>query len=347
MSSDQNAIIQLAVSIEQAGTRLDRFIAGAVEDLSRQRVKNLIKAGVVQIDGHACTSVNYKLREGQIVSLDLPPPQPAGISAESIPLNIVYEDRDVIVVDKPAGLVTHPAPGHTRGTLVNALLAHAGADLSGIGGVTRPGIVHRLDKDTSGLIVVAKNDRAHKGLAAQFAAHGTDGRMQRVYIALTWGRFDRPRGMIDAPLGRSTTNRRKIAIVPAEKGRRATTHYRVEKEFSFPDGAIVSLLRLQLETGRTHQIRVHMTSVGHPLLGDTLYGAGFKSSSANLPQQAEEALKTLNRQALHAAVLEFEHPCSKEALRFESHLPDDIVNLLGALEIGHPHQKKTTSLDEP
>jgi len=332
MPGDQNSIIQLSVGADAQGQRLDRFIAGTVHELSRQRVKGLIKAGKVQVNSETCSDGNCKLRQGQIVSVDLPPPEPAGIVAEPIPLSIVHEDDDIIVVDKPAGLVTHPAPGHARGTLVNALLAYAAGRLSGIGGVLRPGIVHRLDKDTSGLIVVAKNDRAHQGLAAQFAAHGSDGRMRRIYVALTWGAFDRPRGTVAAALGRSTTNRRKVAIVPEERGRHAVTHYRVEKEYSLENGAAISCLRLQLETGRTHQIRAHMTSIGHPLVGDKTYGAGFKSSAANLSERARSALTALDRQALHAAVLEFEHPRSSTRLAFESPLPNDLADLVAALE---------------
>ncbi|MEO1608060.1 MAG: RluA family pseudouridine synthase [Pseudomonadota bacterium] len=332
MSGDRTDIIQLIVGAEASGSRLDKFVAAAVSELSRQRVQGLIKAGNVMVDGDPCLDAKCKVRENQKVSVALPPLEPAGIMAEAIPLNIVYEDDDVIVVDKPAGLVTHPAPGHTGGTLVNALLAHAGKSLSGIGGVARPGIVHRLDKDTSGLIVIAKNDYAHKHLAQQFAAHGSDGRMQRIYSAFTWGGFDRPRGTVDAPLGRSTTNRRKIKIVSGAYGRHAVSHYWVQKQYAFASGVTVSQLRLQLETGRTHQIRVHMASIGHPLLGDMTYGMGFKSSAVNLPERSADALDALGRQALHAVILAFQHPRSGDVMHFESPLPSDLASLAAALE---------------
>ncbi len=334
MSDKQNAIIRLVVAATCDGVRLDRFVAGAATDLSRQRIKALIQAGNATVDAVLCTEANRKVRAGQTVTLALPAPEPMNVAGEPIPLDVVYEDDDLIVVDKPAGLVTHPAPGHAAGTLVNALIAHAGCGLSGIGGVMRPGIVHRLDKDTSGLIVVAKSDMAHRGLAEQFAAHGTDGRMERSYTAIAWGGFDRPKGTINAALGRSATNRRKIAVVDAAMGRHAVTRYQVEERFSIAGNVVACRLRLVLETGRTHQIRVHLAAIQHPLLGDALYGAGFKSSATHLPLAAQAALKRLGRQALHAVCLGFEHPRTGARLRFESELPRDIAELLEALRAG-------------
>ena len=331
MADNQNAIIQLVVPPQSEGLRLDRFIAGAVDHLSRQRVKALLSSGQVRVGGKVCDNAAVKLAGGEDITIAVPPAEDMALVAEDMPLTVVYEDDDLIVIDKPAGLVVHPAPGHATGTLVHGLMAHVGDRLSGIGGVKRPGIVHRLDKDTSGLLVVAKSDAAHKGLSKQFAAHGADGRLERTYAAVVWGAPERNKGKVDAALGRSANNRRKIAVVADEAGRHAVTHYRVEERFTV-DGAIVAArLQLALETGRTHQIRVHMSAIGHPLLGDKTYGAGFKASSAKLTPAARDALGALNRQALHAATLAFEHPLSGAALRFESVLPDDIAALVTAL----------------
>jgi 23S rRNA pseudouridine1911/1915/1917 synthase len=248
-------------------------------------------------------------------------------------LAIVHEDSDIIVIDKPKGLAMHPGPGHASGTLVNALIAHCGASLSGIGGVRRPGIVHRLDKDTTGLIVVAKSDRAHQGLAAQFAAHGTDGRLQRGYRAIVWGAPDRPCGTIEAALARSAANRTKIAVVRAgsASGRRAVTHHETLERFGPEARPLASLLRLVLETGRTHQVRVHLAHIGHPLLGDPTYGAGHKASARKLGTEAQATLAALGRQALHAAELAFVHPVSGKRLAFQSPLPPDMFALVTAL----------------
>lgn len=331
MSDTQNTIIPLVVPPHSRGLRLDRYIAAEADRLSRQRVKALLAAGRVTLDGTVCSDASRKLKGGELVEIDVPPAAPTTVVGEDIPLAIVYEDNDLIVIDKPAGLVTHPAPGHPSGTLVNALLAHLGDRLSGIGGVRRPGIVHRLDKDTSGLLVVAKNDAAHQGLAAQFAAHGTDGRLERAYIAFVWGAPQRPKGRIAAALGRSPANRRKIAVVSDAAGRHAVTHYYLEETYGAETGPVASRLRLHLETGRTHQIRVHMASIGHPLLGDATYGSGFKASAMRLPPPARAALATLDRQALHAATLAFEHPVNAKALRFESPLPPHLADLQEAL----------------
>ena len=251
---------------------------------------------------------------------------------ESIALTVAYEDEHLLVIDKPAGLVVHPAAGHATGTLVNALIAHCGDSLSGIGGVRRPGIVHRLDKDTSGLLVVAKSDVAHRGLSEQFAAHGADGRMERAYLAVVWGAMPLPRGRIDAALARSRTNRTRICVVQGEAGRAAVTHFEVEQGFVGQRGKIVaSSLECRLETGRTHQIRVHLAHIGHPLLGDKTYGAHFSASAGTLSADAQDALAALGRQALHAVRLGFVHPVTGKRMRLESPPPADLARLLAAL----------------
>jgi 23S rRNA pseudouridine1911/1915/1917 synthase len=323
-SDSANESTRLVVDEQDAGKRLDRYLSAAVDELSRQRLKVLILDGLITVDGSVQKDPAHKVRAGGQIAFEVPEAVAAEPLGESIPLDIVFEDAHLIVINKPPGLVTHPAPGHEAGTLVNALIWHCGDELSGIGGVKRPGIVHRLDKDTSGLLVVAKTDRAHQGLSAQFQAHGADGLLQREYLALVWGIFERPVGTVDAPLARSRVNRRKMAISKPEFGRRAVTHYSVEAAFETVAGGQVSRLRVRLETGRTHQIRVHMASIGHPLLGDRVYGAGFKASEALLTEQAHAALDALGRQALHASVLGFQHPVSEEQLRFERHMPNDM-----------------------
>ena len=334
MSDSANDIRRLVVDDEDAGKRLDRYLSYALEALSRQRVKALILDGQVHVNGAPAKDPAHKVRAGAEIALTVPDaiaPLPVG---EAIPLKIVHEDADLIVIDKPPGLVTHPAPGNETGTLVNALISHCGDELSGIGGVRRPGIVHRLDKDTSGLLVVAKTDLAHQGLSAQFQAHGADGLLERAYLALVWGKFERPAGAVDARLDRSPVNRRKMAVARENFGRRAVTHYTTEDCYVLPGGGNVSLMRLQLETGRTHQIRVHMAHIGHPLLGDRIYGAGFKASEASLPEAAREALDRLDRQALHATVLGFQHPVTLQSLRFESPIPADMQAIIDSLVVG-------------
>ena len=325
----------LRVGAEEAGERLDRFLARRLPDFSRSRLQVLIRAGRVARDGAAVADLGHRTKAGETYSVEVPAPEPAAPQAEAMPLAIVHEDADLIVIDKPAGLTVHPGPGHAAGTLVNALIAHCGASLSGIGGVRRPGIVHRLDKDTSGLLVVAKSDRAHRGLAEQFAAHGADGRLERRYLAIVWGTPERRRGAIDAALARSRANRTKIAVVSEAAGRRAVTRYEVLA--TYPKGEakpVASLLRLTLETGRTHQVRVHLAHIGHPLLGDMTYGAGFKASARKLGEEAQAALAALGRQALHAAELAFVHPVTGKRLRFASPLPADMAHLAAALEKG-------------
>jgi 23S rRNA pseudouridine1911/1915/1917 synthase len=320
-----------------AGERLDRvlarLLAPRVPGLSRSRLQALIAAGAVARNGMAVQDAGLRVRAGERYAVSVPPPEPAEPEPEAMALTIVYEDRELIVIDKPKGLAVHPGPGHASGTLVNALIAHCGTSLSGIGGVRRPGIVHRLDKDTTGLLVVAKTDRAHQGLAEQFAAHGSDGRLRRGYRAIAWGAPDRPRGSIEAHLARSAANRTKIAVVRAESGsgRRAVTHYEVMERFGPAGKPVASLLRLVLETGRTHQVRAHLAHVGHPLLGDANYGASHKASARRLGGRAQAALAALGRQALHAAELAFVHPVSGKRLTFESPLPPDMAELVAAL----------------
>lgn len=320
---------------EETGGRLDRLLAAHIGDLSRTRLKALIEAGAVTVDGRTIRDPGYRVNCAAAIGVDVPAAAPAKPSAEAIPLDVVYEDDDIIVIDKPSGLVVHPAAGNWSGTLVNALIAHCGASLSGIGGEKRPGIVHRLDKDTSGLMVVAKNDRAHRALAAQFASHGRDGRpFERSYLAFVWGAPDRPRGTIDRPIDRHKSVRRRMAV--QEGGREAVTHWQVLERYRKPEGPgkvgkqagwAASLLECRLETGRTHQIRVHLASIGHALLGDGVYGAGYRSKAAVLPESAQFALKDLGRQALHAHMLSFEHPINGKIMRFRSELPPDLARL--------------------
>ncbi len=319
------------VAPECSGDRLDRFlvaaISGAGAALSRTRLKSLIEAGAVTVDGALMNDASFSLRAGQIIGLKVPAAAEAAPIGENIALNVVFEDAHLLVLDKPAGLVVHPAAGHPGGTLVNALIAHCGDSLSGVGGVKRPGIVQRLDKDTSGLMVVAKTDRAHQQLARVFADHGKTIPLIREYRAFVWGVPERASGVIDAPLGRHAVDREKIGVVPAARGRHAVTHWRIVERY----GSEACLIACRLETGRTHQIRVHLASIGHPLLGDPVYGQGFKSKAARLPPPAQAALKALARQALHAAILGFPHPTTGAPLHFESAPPPDLQNLRAAL----------------
>jgi 23S rRNA pseudouridine1911/1915/1917 synthase len=323
--------VERTVAEEAGGTRLDAWLAGAIEDLGRNRAKKLIVDGRVAIGGRTIVEPKRPVKPGEVISVDLPPPEPAEPAAEDIPLTIVYEDDDLIVIDKPAGLVVHPAAGHHGGTLVNALIAHCGESLSGIGGVARPGIVHRLDKDTSGLMVVAKTDRAHQRLAAQFADHGRTGPLVRAYLALLWGVPDRPQGTVDLPLARSTRNREKIEV-KRQGGRHAVTHYAVEERFGPDDRPIATLVECALETGRTHQIRVHMAAIGHPVVGDRTYGSGFATKAGLLPEPVRSLVSAFPRQALHAFLLGFEHPVTGEEMRFQSDLPADMARLVAAFK---------------
>jgi 23S rRNA pseudouridine1911/1915/1917 synthase len=300
-----------------SGWRLDRALADAVPTLSRERLKALIRSGALQSgSGAIVRDPAAKVRGEEVFRLAVPAPEPAHNEPQDIPLRIVFEDEHLLVVDKPAGLVVHPAAGNPDGTLVNALLHHCGGSLSGIGGVARPGIVHRIDKDTSGLLVVAKTDVAHEGLARQFATHS----VERRYLAIVSGLPKAAQGAVDAALARSATNRKKIAIVEGSRGKRAVTHW-IRLQI-LRDSALVEC---RLETGRTHQVRVHMASIGHPLLGDPVYGGSGKIS--------RELLKRLDfhRQALHAAELGFLHPVTKHRLSFASGMPSDMQELFSAL----------------
>jgi 23S rRNA pseudouridine1911/1915/1917 synthase len=372
--SDAPIVHTATIGAAEAGQRLDRALAAFVNDLSRSRLKTLILAGHVAISGRTIRDPSHHVNVGDEVALMVPEATPAAPRPENIPLAVVYEDADIIVIDKPHGLVVHPAAGNWTGTLVNALVAHCGATLSGIGGVRRPGIVHRLDKDTTGLMVVAKNDRAHRALAAQFADHGRTGPLQRGYLAFVWGTPDRPKGLIDKPIDRHPQARERMAVRTG--GREAITLWEVlenypgasirvvprpppyplpqagedrvggrrvgrghdvqppgvKSGFSYP--AVASLLDCRLKTGRTHQIRVHLAAIGHPLLGDATYGPGFMTKMALLSEDAKEALVALSRQALHAYLLVIEHPGSGKEMVFRSELPPELARLRLALGDG-------------
>ena len=323
--------LEVTVGGDEGSPRLDRVLAVLRPELSRSRLKALILAGSVSAGGTPIRDPAYHVARGDTITIDVPQavaPEPRG---EDIALNIVYEDNDIIVIDKPRGLVVHPAAGHETGTLVNALIAHCGISLSGIGGVRRPGIVHRLDKDTTGLMVVAKNDHAHQSLTAQFADHGRTGPMQRGYMAFVWGVPNRQRGTVDAPIDRHAFAREKMAVRPG--GREAVTHWELQSAYQGRDGKpVAALLACQLETGRTHQIRVHLAHVGHPLMGDSVYGPHFKTKAAQLGPQGKAALESLGRQALHAWMLALEHPRTGELLHWETGLPEDLRLLRDALE---------------
>ena len=310
--------------------RLDRVLADLCEDLSRTRLKALIVAGHVSIGGAPVQDPAYQVRAGETIIVEVPLAVPAEPEGENIPLDIVYEDDDIIVLNKPRGLVVHPAAGHESGTLVNALIAHCGGSLSGIGGVKRPGIVHRLDKDTTGLMVAAKNDRAHQSLTAQFADHGRTGALRRGYMAFVWGAPARPHGTIDQPIDRHPFAREKMAV--RQGGRPAITHWEMLESFTGRDGKpVASLLACQLETGRTHQIRVHLSHAGHPLIGDDVYGSGFRTKANQVGPAAKTVVAALGRQALHAYLLQIEHPATGEIMHWQSGLPEDLALLEKAL----------------
>ena len=318
----------------ESAERLDKVLAAGFPDHSRARFQTLIGEGHVSVDGRKIVDASFRVKPGASITANLPEPEPAQPQAQAIGLDIVHEDDSIIVINKPAGMVVHPGAGNPADTLVNALLAHCGDSLSGIGGVKRPGIVHRLDKDTSGLLVVAKDDRAHKALSAQFAAHGRDGRLQRRYLALVWGELWPRRGNIDTHIGRSSSNRLKMAVLkPGSGGRHAITHYETLQVFDAPDGGkpLASLVACELETGRTHQIRVHMAHIGHPLLGDMVYGSSHAASANRLSTAARAGLDRLGRQALHAGLLGFEHPATGEQMVFEAPLPVDMRQLIELL----------------
>jgi 23S rRNA pseudouridine1911/1915/1917 synthase len=315
----------VVVGEREAGGRVDKVLADLLPEMSRARVQALIAQGHVSRAGAPVADASGKALAGDY-RLEIPPPIAAEPLAEALPLTVLYEDADLIVVEKPAGMAVHPAPGSQTGTLVNALLHHAGASLSGIGGVARPGIVHRIDKDTYGIVVAAKTDAAHHGLSALFAAHD----IERTYIALTRGAPQKAiagtRATIEGAIGRSSADRKKMALVRSG-GRHAVTHYAVERVFGPKERPLAARVACTLETGRTHQIRVHLASVGAPCLGDPAYGSGPPAEKV----RAAMAQAGLKRQALHAAVLGFRHPVTGETLRFESPLPPDMATLQGLL----------------
>jgi 23S rRNA pseudouridine1911/1915/1917 synthase len=326
---------KVLVADESSDGRLDAWLASVLAgDFSRNRIKALIEGGDIAVNGTPVTQPRHRIRPGDQVELRLPEPEDAEPQGEDIPLTILYEDDDLIVLVKPAGLVVHPGAGNWTGTLVNALIHHCGASLSGIGGVRRPGIVHRLDKETSGVMVAAKNDVAHRSLAAQFADHGRSTALERAYHAVVWG-LPRPyRGTIDAALGRAgDRTKRAVKSETKDDARHAVTHYEVISRYhEQPDAtALASSVVCRLETGRTHQIRVHMAHIGHPLIGDNEYGAGWRTKVNRLPEPAKSVVSAFPRQALHAFLLQIEHPRSGEIMRFEAPLPADMQELIDAL----------------
>lgn len=323
-------IREIAVAGDEGASRLDRVLAIRVPDLSRSRLKALILDGRVAVGGATIGDPAYHVGAGDTIRIVVPEAAPAEPEAEDIPLDIVFEDDQIIVINKPPGLVVHPAAGHETGTLVNALIAHCGDSLSGIGGVKRPGIVHRLDKDTSGLLVVAKTDRAHRSLSKQFADHGRTNEMRRGYLALVWGAPNRPHGTVNAPIDRHPGAREKMAV--RQNGRESVTHWKLLEQYAGVDGKpVAAAIACELETGRTHQIRVHMAHLGHPLLGDETYGAGFKTKIKQLPPNAQEQLGALGRQALHAYLLTLEHPVTGDVMEWQTGWPSDIAALKAAL----------------
>ena len=320
---------------EDAEGRIDAWLAAALAgDFSRSRIKALIEEGAVLVNGTAIGEPKRKIHPGDTVEIALPEPRDPEPKGEDIPLDVLYEDDDLIVLCKPAGLVVHPGAGNWTGTLVNALIHHCGTSLSGIGGVRRPGIVHRLDKETSGVMVVAKNDAAHRHLSDQFADHGRTGPLERAYHAVVWGRPRQLKGTIDAALGRGNDRtKRAVKREDADDAREAITHYEVVERYAeTEDGlSLASLVECHLETGRTHQIRVHMAHIGHPLVGDPEYGAAFKTKANRLPGDARAVVNDFRRQALHAFLLQFEHPSTGETMHFEAPVPEDLERLIEAL----------------
>lgn len=317
---------QRETRLEGGGARLDRALAAAFPDLSRSRLKALIQDGRVSIDGAPVNDPAARVPEGALARIRVPDPAPARPRPRAIPLDIRYEDAALVVIAKPAGLVVHPAAGHEDDTLVNALLAHCGDTLSGIGGVKRPGIVHRIDKDTSGLLVVAKTDAAHQSLAAQFAEHS----VERAYRAFVKGGPRPPAGTIEGALGRSNTNRQKMAV--KARGKPARTHYETLAIYGAALDPVAALVECRLETGRTHQIRVHMAHIGHALLGDATYGRAGHAAWRGVSPEIRERLQGFPRQALHAFRLGFRHPETGEPLRFEDEMPSDLKGLAHLLE---------------
>jgi len=318
MTNDTSTQREIAIAETQNGERLDRTLAAAWPELSRSRIKALIEQGHLTLSGATIKDPSLRVKPGQVFRLEIPPTVAAQPQGQAMDLTIVYEDADFIVIDKPAGMVVHPAPGNPDNTLVNALIAHCGESLSGIGGERRPGIVHRIDKDTSGLIVAAKNDAAHQKLSEAFAAHD----IERAYLCLVWGVPSPTAGEITGNIGRHPVDRKRMAVV-TRGGKPAITHYRVLKSF----GLGASLVECRLETGRTHQIRVHMAKLGHPLIGDPVYGKPTAARRAKLPPAARKAAELFPRQALHATLLGFDHPRTSQHLAWHSESPEDFRQL--------------------
>lgn len=334
--NEAEANLKAFITEEGDSGRLDAWLAQKMApDYSRSRIKAIIEAGAVSINDAVTTEPKKKITPDMDIKVILPEIVDAEPQAENIDLDIIFEDEHLIVINKPIGLVVHPGAGNTSGTLVNALLYHCGASLSGIGGVKRPGIVHRLDKDTSGVMVVAKHDVAHRHLSQQFADHGRTGELERAYLALVWGAPGQKKSKITTFLGRSNDRlKRAVCSEHAPDAKHAVTHYLTKQSFGAHDGvdAFASLVECRLETGRTHQIRVHMAHIGHPLVGDLTYGAAFKTKANKLPDQQRQAVHSFTHQALHAYLLQFKHPVTGDIMRFEADLPDDFSNLKQILE---------------
>ncbi|MEO9336520.1 RluA family pseudouridine synthase [Mesorhizobium sp. SB112] len=335
--TEQNSgLIVLEVTPDADGLRLDQWLAAKLApDFSRNRIQQLIKQGAVLVGDQPAAETKRRITAGERVSIELPEAEPAEPQGENIPLNILYEDDQLIVLDKPSGLVVHPGAGNWTGTLVNALIHHCGDSLSGIGGVKRPGIVHRLDKETSGVMVVAKTDLAHRVLSEAFADHGRTGDLERAYVALVWGIPSRMTGTIDAALGRATDRvRRAVVNEKRDDARHAITHFTVLDRYGEgrTDIATATLVECRLETGRTHQIRVHMAHLGHPLIGDREYGQAFRTKANRLPENVKTLVEAFPRQALHARLLAFEHPTTHIHMSFEAPLPADMAALVAGFE---------------
>src|SRR5258706_5186291 len=313
------------VASDQGGWRLDRFLAAALGDISRSRLQQLLQSGAITHTRKTIRDANFRVKPGEAYTVRLPPPSPAVPQAQNIPLQVVFEDKDLIVIEKPAGLVVHPAAGNPDGTLVNALIAHCGATLSGVGGVARPGIVHRLDKDTSGLLIAAKHERAMASLAKQFANHT----IERAYHAIVWGAPRAGDGIIEGRIGRNPFDRKRMAVLRGG-GKQAGTRYRLVEKYGDPERPFASLIECRLETGRTHQIRVHLTHIGHPLIGDPSYGKSRQAPRAKTTAQevAFAAASRFPRQALHAYILGFQHPTLHKTIRVESRWPADLAQLI-------------------
>src|ERR1700733_2888790 len=318
---------------DHAGWRLDRFLAAALPDFSRSRLQQLLETGAVSLGTATIKDANHRVKPGDGFTVTVPPTAPAVPQGQDIPLEVVYEDKDLIVINKPAGLVVHPAAGNPDGTLVNALIAHCGTDALAIGGEARPGIVHRLDKDTSGLLVAAKTERAMASLAKQFANHT----IERAYNAVVWGAPRDSTGMIESQIGRSPFDRKRMAVLRGG-GKLAPTRYKVLEKFGPGDRPFASLIECRLETGRTHQIRVHLTHLGHPLIGDPTYGRAHRPPRAKteIEEKGFAAAANFPRQALHAWLLGFQHPSTHQATRFESPWPEDFAALVAALRLLSP-----------